>query len=362
MFLNPFQPAFGLDIGDRAIKIAQLKRSPIGLRRWRFRPVHFSKLALPAGWIVDGELQKPEEIVRTLKEHIQKQKDGLAFSPWVVACLPETKTFIQLIKVENRHGIINEDVIREILPSFLPYNLDDVYLDWQVLPQDSASPNLTPVLIAAAPKRIADSYNYLLNIAGLTPLAFEVEAAAIARAVINRRKDLSREARGILDLGATRSSFIIFDHGVIQFSLSLPFAGQEVTEKIRQALNVEWAEAEKLKTECGLDEKKCRRKLKEILQTNLDDLTDKIFQAIQFHKLHFPDRHPLTGIRLCGGGANLPALENYLSAKLKLKVRRANPWVNLFPPEEAPLDAERSLFYATAIGLAMRAVETPLNF
>lgn len=360
MFLNPFSHAFGLDIGDRTIKIAQLRRFRTGMKTWRYLPVHFSKLSLPAGWIVDGELQKPEEIVRTLKEHVQKQKDSLAFSPWVVACLPETKTFIQLIKIKNEDTLITEDIIRETAPAYLPYNLEDIYLDWQVLPHLVSAKGETSVLIAAVPKRIADSYTYLLNIAGLTPLALEVEAVAITRAVINRRKDLSRQARGILDLGATRSSFIIFDHGMIQFSLSLPFAGQEVTEKIRQALNLEWNEAEKLKTECGINDKKCRGKLKEILQASLDDLTNKISQAIQFHKLHFPERNPLTGIRLCGGGANLPALENYLSAKLKLKVRRANPWVNLFPPEKAPFDPARSLLYTTAIGLAMRATETPL--
>ena len=164
-----------------------------------------------------------------------------------------------------------------------------------------------------------------------------------------------------MDLGATRSSFIIYDHGVIQFSLSLAFAGQEVTEKISNAMNLELAEAEKMKKECGLDPKKCKGNLKSALEGSLNELADKITQAIQFYKMHFPEKNPLTGIRLCGGGANLPALENYLSAKLKLKVRKANPWVNLFPAGQLPMDEEHSLLYATAIGLAIRAMETPIN-
>lgn len=358
MFLNPFYHSFGLDIGERSIKLVQLQRVRSGFSKFRYRLVHFSQIPLPPGWIVDGELQKPEEIVNALKNHVIKQKDGLAFSPWVAVSLPETKTYIQLIQLKANGNEINEENIREAAPSYLPYDLDDIYLDWQVIEQKG---NNASVLLAAVPKRIADSYTYLLNIAGLTPLAMEVEATAITRAVINRKKDLSREARGILDLGATRSSFIIYDHGVIQFSLSLAFAGQEVTEKISRALNLELSEAEKIKKECGLDPKKCKGDLKTALESSLNELANKITQAIQFYKMHFPEKNPLTGIRLCGGGANLPALENYLSAKLKLKIRKANPWVNLFPIEQPPLDEERSLLYATAIGLAMRALESPIN-
>lgn len=360
MFLNPFHDAFGLDIGDRSIKIAQFRYSRTGLKTWRYRPRHFSKLSLPPGWIVDGELQKPEEVIKALREHLAKQKDGLALSPWVMASLPETKSYIQMITIKKReNGLSIAEAIREAAPSYLPYDLEDIYLDWQIV---SETEEKTMALVAAIPKRIADSYTYLLNIAGLTPLALEVEACAITRAVINRRKDLSRESRGILDLGENRSSFIIYDNGMIQFSLSLSFSGQEVTEKISTALNLEQAEAENLKKECGLDNKKCRGQLKKTLEEALEDLTAKINQAIHFYRLHFPEKHPLTGIRLCGGGANLPALENYLSAKLKLKVRKANPWVNLFPTDRTPLDLNRSLFYTTAIGLAMRAAESPLRF
>lgn len=358
MFLNPFYHSWGLDIGDRSIKLVQLRHNRDNLFRRRFQLTHFSQIPLPPGWIVDGELQKPEEIVQALKKHIAKEKDGLTTSPWVAICLPETKTYIQLIQLKINDNGITDEIIRGAAPSYLPYDLDDIYLDWQMIGQDGENAS---ILLAAVPKRIADSYTYLLNIAGLTPLAMEVEATAITRSIINRQKDLSHEARGILDLGATRSSFIIYDHGVIQFSLSLAFAGQEVTEKISRALNLELAEAEKMKKECGLDPKKCKGDLKSALENSLNDLADKITQAIQFYKLHFPEKNSLTGIRLCGGGANLPALENYLSAKLKLKIRKANPWVNLFPVGQAPLDEEHSLLYATAIGLAMRAMETPIN-
>lgn len=360
MFINPFQNAFGIDFGERSIKIVQLGSSFASSKR-HFKLKHASQFELQEGLINNGEIQKPEEVVELLKKHLARHAPFLLKSPWVVACLPETKTFIQLIKVapDNSTGQITQEKIIEAAPSYLPYDLDNVYLDWQET-ENYTPDEKKPVLLAAAPKQLVDSYTYLLNIAGLVPLAFEVEAAPISRAVINRQKNLESQSRGILDLGATRSSLIIFDHDVIQFSLSLPISGLKITQNIQEAMALEFPEAEKIKKECGLETKKCQGKLKQILEETLEELTEKISQAIQFYKLHFPEKNALTGIRLCGGGANLPALENYLSAKLKLKIRKANPWVNLFLPGAKTMPLDESLCYTTAIGLAMRALEKPI--
>lgn len=363
MFINTFQHAFGINFSDHSIKLVQLSRRRQGFKKFHYHLQHASELELTAGLIADGEIQKPEEVIQALKRHLEKKRDNLISSPWVVSSLPETKTYIQLIKIKNNnHAEITTADILKAAPSYLPYDINDVYFDWQpVLNTDTPSSDETTILLGAVPKKLADPYIYLLNIMGFTPLALEVEAVAITRSIINRQKNLANQARGILDLGATRSSFVIFDHGCVQFSLSLPISGTAITEKIKAALNLEFAEAENLKKDCGLDSKKCKGKLKEVLEESLNELTDRISQTIQFYKLHFPSQNPLTGIRLTGGGANLPALENFLSTKLKLKVRKANPWVNLFPLNKSPLGQERSLSFATAIGLAMRALENPLN-
>lgn len=359
MFIRPFQHAFALDFGDNSIKVVQLSKKMGG----NFKLNHVSTLPLSEGIIIDGEIQKPEEVLRLLGSHLNNHSPGLIKTPWVVACLPEPKTYVQLIKVavDPLSGFIEESAVLAEAPSYLPFEMDSVYLDWQ--PVESGLPKEAEALVslAAVPKIVADSYTYLLNIAGFTPLALEVEALAIARAVINRNKDLTHEARGILDLGANRSSFIIYDHGIVQFSLTLPISGIKITKMIEERLQVTELEAEKIKKECGLDQRKCQGKLKEVLISVLEDLAAKIFQAVQFYKLHFPENEKLTGIRLCGGGANLPGLENYLSAKLKMKVRRANPWVNLFPVGKEPISLENSLGYTTAIGLAMRALEKPIS-
>lgn len=361
MFVNPFKKAFGLDLGDHSIKIVQLKQRQISRGPFRYELTHASSLSLPEGLIVNGEIIQPEEVIKILKTHLAQKKVSLTKVPWAVSCLPETKTYIQLINIhlnETKEKIEEADV-QAVVPSYLPYELNEIYLDWQEINPDPQSLDRS-ILLAAVPKKIADPYTYLLNIAGIVPLAFEVEALPIARAVINRQKDLSTQSRGILDLGATRSSFIIYDHGAIQFSLSLPVSGAQITEHIQKNLSLDINEAEKIKKTCGLEQGQCPAELKPVLEETVEDLAKKISQAIQFYKVHFPEKNPLTGIRLCGGGSNLLGLENALSAKLKIKIRKANPWVNVYPKGQEPMPLEQSISYTTAIGLALRAIENPL--
>lgn len=364
MSLNPFKNAFGVDFGDRSIKIVQLGSYHTGINTIKHKLLHASQFDVPEGLIVNGEIAEPEQVVKLLKNHLAEKAHKLLKTPWIVACLPETKTYIQLINLtpdEITHKMTTGKIL-EASPSYLPYDLNNIYLDWQDVGPSPEDNGQRQVLFAAVPKQTADSYTFLSNIAGLIPLAFEVEAMSIARAVINRKKDLHSEARGILDLGASRSSFIIIDHDIIQFSLSLPISGLQITENIHKAMALEYMEAEQIKRSCGLDPKKCRGKLKQVLEETLEELNEKIFQAVQFYKLHFPNKNPITGIRICGGGANLPALENYLSTKLKLKVQKANPWVNLFPVGQEPMSEDDSMSYTTAIGLAIRAMEKPIIF
>jgi len=362
MFINPFKKAFGLDIGDNSIKIVLLKQRTINKGSFHYELAHASSFNLPEGLIVNGEIIQPDEVIRLLKSHLNKKNVNLNKVPWAVSCLPETKTYIQLlnIRLNEAKEKIEESDIRALVPSYLPYELTEIYLDWQEINPNPKSLDRS-VLLAAVPKKIADPYTYLLNIAGLVPLAFEVEALPIARAVINRQKDLSTQSRGILDLGATRSSFIIYDHNTIQFSLSLSISGAQITEHIKKALSITTEEAEKIKKECGLDKDRCTPQLAKVLEEIIDDLSKKILQAIQFYKVHFPEKNTLTGIRLCGGGANLLGLENTLSTKLKMKIRKANPWVNLYPKGQEPMSIEESVSYTTAIGLAIRAIENPLT-
>lgn len=360
MFNNPFPNAFGLDIGDLSIKLVQLENRSFGLRRANYRVVDTRSINLPPGLIVNGEIEKPEEvrkrIIYLLNKKINKK---IIKSPWVVASLPESKSFIKLIKTDlSPDNLLPED-IRDMAKKHIPYdNEEDYYIEWQIMPNLDNSKK-TRILIGAIPKKIADIYTYLLESVGLGVIALEIEALAIARSMITANKEYTNEARIILDLGATRSSLIVFDQDIIQFSTSIPFSGEIITTALSQELHISHEEAEKIKISQGLGYKRRSNRAWHIMSKMTDDLVTNIKNVINFYYSYFPDNNRVTHITMCGGGSNLNKLPEILSKKLGIECRPGRSWKNLNSKKPIKMSQSESLSYSTAIGLALRAADNP---
>ncbi|MBI4992735.1 MAG: type IV pilus assembly protein PilM [Candidatus Magasanikbacteria bacterium] len=360
MFTNPFPNAFGLDIGDLSVKLIQLRNRSLLYREPYYELVNIRNISLPPGLIVNGELQQPEEV----RQRIAKMSRGMAAkqkpvrSPWVVAALPETQSFIKMIQIKKPLAELIDADILIAAKKHIPFDEDNYYLQWQIIPNGGGQ-STTNVLIGATPKLIADSYTYLLESLGLGVIALEIEALAITRSMITAKKAYLDEARVILDIGASRSCLIVHDHGIIQFSTSLPFSGEIITTAIAQALHLTNEEAEAIKLEQGLNFKQNRRNSWTALVKLTDDFVDSIKNAIDFYYSHFPEANRITRIVMCGGGSNLKRLDRIISAKLKITARPGNPWKNLSATKDIGLSPEKAISYATAIGLGLRAADNP---
>ena len=360
MFTNPFPNAFGLDIGDLSVKLIQLRNRSLLYRAPHYEIMNIREISLPPGLIVNGELQQPEEVRKRMAKMLRglNAKQKPIRSPWVVAALPETQSFIKMIQIKK---FLDELIDSDILTSakkHIPFDEDNYYLQWQIIPNGSG-PNATNVLIGAVPKLIADGYTYLLESLGLGVIALEIEALSIARSMVTAKKEYIDEARVILDIGASRSCLIVHDHDIIQFSTSLPFSGEIVTTAIAQALHISNEEAEAIKLKQGLDFKQNRRNSWTALIKLTDDFVGSIKNAIDFYYSHFTEANRITRIVMCGGGANLKRLDRIISAKLKITARPGNPWKNLSAKKDIGLSPEKAISYATAIGLGLRAADNP---
>lgn len=363
MFLtNPFPGAFGLDIGDLAIKLVRLsQRHHLG-RDPYFKIEEVRGTNLPPGLIVNGEIEQPE-IVRKKILHLLG-KDGSQKpirSSWVVADLPEPKTFLKLIDIELPEKELLYEDVAYFAKKHVPFELEETYLDWQIMGDPERQNRSAQVLIAAAPKIIADSYTYLLESVGLTPVALEIEAMPLARVLITRNKDYAGQARAILDLGATRSSFVVYDFDRIQFSTNLDFSGELVTTAISQGLKVDHETAEKLKIKNGLQYDKEQPRYLKIVSDLVEGLTSEIKKNLSFYKEHFHETNPITHITMCGGQAELKNLDAALSQKLRIPAEAGNPWKNISSFAPTTKDLGTGLPFASAIGLAMRAASNPFR-
>ncbi len=351
-FPDPTLRTVGLDISEHVFRLVEIGRGPFYRRNLRLR--RYSEERLPDGVVVAGEFRKPEAVTAHLRSLLKKAYGRRGAGRGAVVSLPETRTFIKVISVKKpeKPGELASEVLSEA-ELHIPMPMNDLYLDWQPVTDPKSTPVGKPmdVTIAAAPKKIVDDYSAALEAVGLIPVAFEIEAQAIVRCAIPPGDEQER-AVGIVDFGATRSSFIVYDRGTIRFTVSIPLSGDVITARIAEALGVTNGEAERTKRECGVDAHRCGTRLWKIMEPFLSEMAARILDAMAFYRDHFPGGRSLDEIVLCGGGANMARIDELLSSLTKTPVRRADPWVNV-DLGRSPLPPEIILSSTTAIGLAL---------
>lgn len=318
----------------------------------------FGNQKLVPGLVAQGELRHPPDLANIIKKMIKGSTGRKVRSDRAVVNLPETRTYIKVLELpptglEAIHGLLQQEI-----ENHFPIAADEAYLKWELI-GDSGREKMK-VLVGVAPQKVVENYLALLNLAGLQAISLEIEALAIARALL-RPGQKSAGAKMILDLGANRSSLIVYDHGTVQFSISLPVSGNQITQEISQTLKMDTAQAEEIKVMCGLDPKRCQGALRQVITLILNDLVARSRDALEYYYDNFSDANAVDQVILCGGGAKLIGLTDHLTKLLKMPVNLGNPFVNFnlkqkwqlnrFPPTEA-------LNYVTAIGLGLKG----LNF
>lgn len=345
--------AFGLDINDTSIKITQLERNGK-----KFKILGYTDFPLRKGILVNDTIIDEKSMIDSIHEALKKMQFGGVNTNFVVASIPEPKAFVRVIQTPKLTEDQAESAVAIESEQYIPIPLDQAYLDWQIL-RDAPEEKMD-VLVTAAPKDFIDNFLRILKSAGLRPVALEVESAAIARALVSpekKNKDLL-----ILDISTFRSSLIVVSQGFLQFTSSVPIAGDAFTQSIARALGVSEADAEKIKMQVGLDESKEHQNVRAALMPVIDNLAEEIKNILKFHSAH--SQTPISQILLCGGSSRLLHLSSYLYEKLtdydNVDIILGNPWSNVFEPKlaaAAPLSREATLSYATSIGLAIRGAE-----
>jgi len=358
---------FGLDISDLSLKIIHLKKNKKELEL-----ACFGETKIEPGIIKNGEIKDTNKLARIIETGIRQVKGEKINTKYVITSLPEEKAYLQVIQMPK----VPEENLRSAViyeaENYIPTPLDQVYLDFQIVPSLTDNLDHYDILIAALPKLTVDPYVSALKLAGLEPVALEIESLAIARAIIENQKTESPIL--LIDFGATKTSFIIFSGHALRFTSSISVSSTHFTEIIAKALNITMNKAEALKIKHGLTEKtntdnkgktkdKEQRKVFEALIPALVDLTQQIRKHLEYYRTHAshehlnPENKEVSKILLCGGGSNLKGLDELLSMELKLPVEIGNPWINISEKKQIQFEKEKSLAYTTALGLSLRAIK-----
>ena len=277
-FFNNSTYPIGLDISDLSIKLVQLKKN-----KGKIKIQALGKISINEGIINNGEIINNDKAVEVIKKLINNLKFGKVTSDEAVVSLPETKTFIKLIKINKTANQISEIINHEIEKN-IPMSIDEIYYDWQVIEEHQ---DHQLILISAAPRNMVDQYMSLLKDAGLSVVAMETEPISLCRSLLNEElPDFEgKKNYGIIDIGARRTSMTIYSKNTIAFTMSVPISGEKITNTIMNALEIKKSYAEKAKIFCGLDKGKAQGIVKGILD-EVNRITHLFYRHIDTRTLY----------------------------------------------------------------------------
>lgn len=341
-------PAVGVDISNESVKYISLKRAVSHMI-----PDRIGKLPLPAGVVEHGLIKRADELVDVLKKIQRETRCSFAH-----VSLPEEHAYLFEISLPSDQELSVEQALEFHLKENVPLSPDEVIIDYLTL--DSADKEHLTVSVSVYPIRIVQQYLEAFLMAGLEPLSFEIEAHAIARALVP--KERKNETVMLVDLGASDAGIAVVSEGVIEYTATLDTAGKRLTQAVEQALTVPTKEAEEYMTVRGLVETPDNKKVFDAMFPIIESLRDEINKHISYWNAHrgagVTQTRSIDRVVMCGGNAVIKGLAQHLTAMLSLPVASGNVWVNLCSLDETipPLPYRESVKYATAVGLVLRSL------
>lgn len=347
MNFNIFQKKYhyiGLHINNHAIKGLQFD---VGSKSTSVKA--YTNVAMPKGLIVNDDFPDIEGLANLIVDSLAKPQHGKFSTNRVVVALPESKSFVRIIPMQKMTDSEIGNAILFEAESYIPLPMDQVYFDWQVIQRRDDG---LDVLVIASPKAYVDKYITILEKAHLKIAGIETESQSVARALVPSKVN---EPILIADMDAYKTALVMVQDGSLQFTSSIPLAGNIFTERLAKAASIDISEAERIKREFGFSNTVQYPNLKMHMVAAMEDLAAEIKNILKFHYDHH-ETH-IGSLLLTGGGAKLQhiteALEPMLAEYAPLKVTVTDPLRYVPNLKEAALGPYEALSYTTAIGLAL---------
>lgn len=344
----------GIDISDRSVKLIQVSSgdSP------RLQTACWS--SLPPNIIRRGVIQDITGMIVALKDSLTRCSPIPIESGKAVLSIPETQSFVRVLELPTMTPTELEEAVQWAVRQHIPFDLERVYLDWQLLPTAAGRSGYQQILVGAAQRDVVDPLLEVMDGTDLQVVAFELEAQAIVRSLLPRE---SVDVAGVLlvDLGATSTNVIYFDRGAMRFTTSIQRGGDDLTQQLAQELKLQPSIAAEKKAMVGVQPGTSDAPIAATLRAGTLQLVQQINQVVREVMVSISTEASLRAVLLSGGAANLPGLvEVFAEVFPGIPVQMGNPWINLSVNEgkgAAPLSQADASHFTTAIGLALRAEE-----
>lgn len=344
----------GLDIGSHSIKVMELKEAKGGT--WKLQKFGLHKL--PAEAIVDGAIMNSAAVVEGIRDLIARHKIKTRD---VSASISGHSVIIKKITLPA----MTEDELSESIQweaeQYIPFSINDVNLDTQILSINEDSGQMD-VLLVAAKKDIIQEYTAVISEAGLKPLIMDVDCFTIENTYDLSESLGPSEVVALVNIGASLININILNNGITAFTRDINMGGNQFTEEIQKQLNVSYEEAEALKLGGNISSTQSTteaivpQEVGAILRSTSEAVSLEIQRSIDFY-LATASGISLSKVVLSGGTSKVAGLAEALETTLNAKVEMADPFRHInFNPKEFDPDYLSDLAPLSAVvaGLAVR--------
>lgn len=349
LFKSKAPALIGCDISSSSVKLVEL----VDAGKNVYRVERYSIEPLPRDAVVDGNINNLEAVSECLKRGWKRMGTnikGLALALPSAAVITK-KIVVPAGQLENELELQVETEANQ----YIPFALDEVNLDFQVIGPAPNSADDVEVLIAASRKEKIEDRVAAAEAAGLKALVIDIESFAVQTAFELIERALPENGKdqniAIVDVGTTMMNLNVLRNGQSIYMREQPFGGNTLSQEIQRAFGMSPEEAEAAKRAGGLPD----NYEAEVLAPFMDTMGLEVARALQFF-FSSTQFNQVNHIVLAGGCAAIPGIDEVVTRRTSVPSMIANPFANMalsskIRPKNLAMDAPSLM---VACGLAMR--------
>lgn len=350
LFAPKAPPLIGVDISSTAVKLLQLSQSGT-----RYRVEHYAVEPLPPNAVVEKNIVEVEAVGEAIRRALSRSGAKTKHAAAAVAGSAVITKVIPMPADLSEDDL--EGQIQVEANQYIPYPIEEVSLDFEVMGPVKDNPDMVNVLLAASRTENVDMRVAALDLGGLAARVMDVEAFAMENAfkLIADQLSVGRDAVvAVVDVGATMTTLIVLKNQRTIYSREQVFGGKQLTDEVMRRYGLSYEEAGMAKRQGGLPESyeiEVLEPFKEAMVQQISRLLQFFFAGSEYSKVD--------QIVLAGGCAAIPGVSDMVEEQLGVPCCVANPLasMSLSPRVQAQALAQDAPALMIACGLALRSFD-----
>ena len=348
--LNRNKNVVGLDIGSSCVKAAELRP----LRTGEYELVGLGMEQISPDCIVDGVIISKIPVADTINRIFIEQS---LKNRRVATSISGHSVIVKKIALPIQTDEDLAESIRWEAEQYIPFDIADVNLDYQILGESSGTGNLDVLLVAVKKEKITD-HTSVISMSGKNPVIVDVDAFALQNAYEANYGAPPKTTAALLDIGASTMTINIVDGSDFLFTRDVGVGGHQYTDFIQKEFNLNYDQAQGLKHGEAVDGMQ-PSETNHIVESVTEIICLEIQKTFDFFKSTITGGH-IDKMLVSGGVAHTPSLIETLENKFEVPTEKFDAFKNIaYDPKRFPasLLADRAPDLAIAIGLALRSME-----